>query len=221
MSLEVISTAAAIGTFVVIAATAVAALIQLRHMRSSNQIEAQLAINALIQSDEFRNAEMVLEGLPEMIADPAIAWAFRGRVTATLPPQVIEMRKAARLVGSNLENIGNMIRNRLTDQRLFIEQFGNTVSQAWDLLEPLTRVRRKFMKEHDAIWEDFEYLTILSREWMQTQGSAFPKNRRRLLPPWTDLEIPQAVMAGIHTDPPSETGSRYVHLHHQKQEPQT
>ncbi|MBV8282486.1 MAG: hypothetical protein JO347_10555, partial [Candidatus Eremiobacteraeota bacterium] len=38
MSLELWSTIAAVGTFVVITATAIAAVIQLRHMRSSNQI---------------------------------------------------------------------------------------------------------------------------------------------------------------------------------------
>jgi len=48
MSLETWSTAASIGTFVVIAATAVAALAQLRHMRSSNQIAAVTAMQHLI-----------------------------------------------------------------------------------------------------------------------------------------------------------------------------
>jgi hypothetical protein len=36
MSLEIMSTAAAIGTFLVIAATAIAAVVQLRHLRAQN-----------------------------------------------------------------------------------------------------------------------------------------------------------------------------------------
>jgi hypothetical protein len=91
---------------------------------------------------------------------------------------------------SNLENIGNMVRNRLTDGRLFIEQFGKVVTDAWDLLEPYARIRRKDEKT-DAVWEDFEYLTILSREWLQTDGSVFPKNRRRLLPTWNSSDVPE------------------------------
>lgn len=46
----------------------------------------------------------------------------------------------------------------------------NVVSESWDLLELLARVRCKLEKS-DAAWEDFEYLTILSREWMQTRGT--------------------------------------------------
>jgi hypothetical protein len=40
MSLEAWSTVASLGTFLVVAATALAALVQLRHLRSSNQIAA-------------------------------------------------------------------------------------------------------------------------------------------------------------------------------------
>lgn len=36
--LEIVNIAAAIGTFLVIAATAIAAVIQLRHMRANNQL---------------------------------------------------------------------------------------------------------------------------------------------------------------------------------------
>lgn len=193
MSLELVNTAATLATCAIVATTAIAALIQLRHLRASNQIEGQLAINALIQSDELRDAMMMLLGLPAMIADPARAWAFRAPMGSALPPEVLEMRHAAHRVGSNFENIGNMVRNKLTDERLFVEQFGAVVVAAWQLLEPYTRVRRKYSDAHDAIWEDFEYLTILSRAWEKTHGSAFPKNVRRLLPPWTELEIPAAV----------------------------
>ncbi|MBC5825005.1 MAG: hypothetical protein GIW99_09765 [Candidatus Eremiobacteraeota bacterium] len=192
MSLELLNTCASLATSVIVAATTIAALIQLRHLRASNQIEGQLAINALIQSDEFTDAMITLQGMRAMITDPELAESFRGPTSAASPPQVIRMRRAAKLVGSNLENVGNMVRNRLTDRQLFIEQFCNVVSEAWDLLEPFTRVRRKFSEGHDAIWEDFEYLTILSRDWMAKRGSAFPKNMRRLLTEWSDLEIPPA-----------------------------
>jgi hypothetical protein len=40
MSLELVNTLATFGTFLVIAGTAIAAIVQLRHARSSNQIEA-------------------------------------------------------------------------------------------------------------------------------------------------------------------------------------
>jgi hypothetical protein len=174
----------------VITATAIAALIQLRHMRASNQIEGQLAINSLIQSEQFGNALIKLQDLKKMLDDPHMAWAFRPPMREDLPADAYAMIRAARLVGSNLENVGNMIRNGLTDGRMFVEQFGNVVMEAWNLLEPYTCIRRKYAPEHDAIWEDFEYLTILSRNWFETRGSAFPANQQRLLRPWNELELP-------------------------------
>lgn len=187
MSLELLNTLATLATCAIVATTAIAALIQLRHLRASNQIQGQLAINALIQSDEFRRAQITLSGLADMLADPTYAQAFRQLPPSNqTPAPVIAMYGAARVVGSNLENIGNMVRNGLTDGRLFIEQFGNVVIDMWTVLEPLTRVRRA-VERSDTAWEDFEYLTILSREWMRSGGSVFPKNRRRLLPPWNEL----------------------------------
>lgn len=169
-------------TCAIVAATAIAALVQLRHLRASNQIEAQMAINSLLQSDDFNEAIMRLHDLAAMVGDPAYGWAFAQPLSQALPPEVVAMRRAAKLVGSNLENIGNMVRNGLTDKRLFIEQFGNVVTEAWDLLRPYTCIRRKFSDSHDAVWEDLEYLTILSNEWHEKTRSAFPKEMRRLLP---------------------------------------
>jgi len=79
MSLELLNTLATLATCLVVATTAIAALIQLRHLRASNQIHGQLAINALIQSEEFRRAQMAIQDLPDMISDPKLAWAFRAR----------------------------------------------------------------------------------------------------------------------------------------------
>jgi len=192
MSLELLNTIATLATCVIITTTAVAALVQLRHLRASNQIQGQLAINALIQGDEFRAARITIRTLSRMMEDPELAWAFRAPLTDELPQEVVEMRLAAARVGSNFENIGNMVRNNLTDGRLFVEQFGNVVSEAWDLLEPYTRLRRKTEPWHDAAWEEFEYLTILSRDWLRTHPTAF-LHVRSLLPPWTEIELPDVV----------------------------
>lgn len=190
MSLELLNTLATLATSAIVATTAIAALVQLRHLRASNQIQAQLAINDLIQSAEFRRALIKIQDLGRLIAIPHLRWAFCAPLAENLPPEVIEMRNAARHVGSNLENIGNMVRNGLTDESLFIEQFGNVVEEAWGVLLPYTCLRRKFESGHDAIWEDFEYLTILSRKWAATRGSTFPRNVERILPPWTELDVP-------------------------------
>jgi len=53
MSQEILSTAAAIGTFVVIAATAIAAVVQLRHLRAQNQLTGLLTVLARVEDPQF------------------------------------------------------------------------------------------------------------------------------------------------------------------------
>lgn len=101
MSLELLNTLATLATCVIVATTAIAALIQLRHLRASNQIQGQLAINALIQSEEFRHAQATLRGLADMLNDPAYASAFRAPPSDQTPPRVVEMHFARRLVFAN------------------------------------------------------------------------------------------------------------------------
>jgi hypothetical protein len=57
MSLELVNALATLGTFLVIAATAIAAIVQLRHARSSNQIEALAEFREGTQDPEMRIAE--------------------------------------------------------------------------------------------------------------------------------------------------------------------
>jgi len=56
MSQETLSTAAAIGTFVVIAATAIAAVAQLRHLRAANQVSAVRVLMGEYDGAELRDA---------------------------------------------------------------------------------------------------------------------------------------------------------------------
>ena len=78
MSLELANTLATIGTFVVIAATAIAAVLQLRHARSSNQIAALNELRETTETPEYMEAaHFVQGGLGAKLRDPA----FRYQVT--------------------------------------------------------------------------------------------------------------------------------------------
>src|SRR5947209_19603101 len=69
--LEALNTVAAFGTFIVIAATAVAAIIQLRHMRAGNQLQGLLTVLARVEDVNFNEwLTQAQEGLPKMLADP-------------------------------------------------------------------------------------------------------------------------------------------------------
>ncbi len=56
MSAEWVTAIASLGTFVVIAASAAAALLQLRHMRGGNQIAALNEIREALESERFEVA---------------------------------------------------------------------------------------------------------------------------------------------------------------------
>ena len=100
-----------------------------------------------------------------------------------------EAYAAALIVGRNLENIGNMVRNGLTDKRIFLEQYANLVVMARDATEPLLMIRRE-AEASDTPWEDFEYLTVLSRRWLAEARSSYPKTEARILPSYA--QAPEA-----------------------------
>jgi hypothetical protein len=75
MSLELVNTLATFGTFVVIAATAIAAIVQLRHARSSNQIAALNELRETMESPDFREAQHFIQTqLSAKLQDPAFRY---------------------------------------------------------------------------------------------------------------------------------------------------
>jgi hypothetical protein len=186
MSLELLNTLASITTTVVISATAIAAVIQLRHMRAGNQIAGQLALRQVLLDDAFiESMGHVRFEIRELLKDPlflAYVRQFHLSSASDGDERYDRPYMAALRVGRNLENIGNMIRNGLTDRRIFLEQYANLVVMAWDGTEPLLRIRRE-ATGNDATWEDFEYLTVLARRWISEVRSCYPKGVERILPP--------------------------------------
>ena len=67
MTAEWVTAIATLGTFLVIAASAIAALLQLRHTRGSNQIIALTECRERLESDEFNDArQFIANTLPEI-----------------------------------------------------------------------------------------------------------------------------------------------------------
>ncbi|MBV8282946.1 MAG: hypothetical protein JO347_12915, partial [Candidatus Eremiobacteraeota bacterium] len=84
MSLEVVNTVAAAVTALVIAATAILALIQLRHLRAGNQIAGFMTLRNMLDDDAHQRAmaTMVTEG------DLTTEQGFREYVAARAAGQV-------------------------------------------------------------------------------------------------------------------------------------
>jgi hypothetical protein len=72
MSPEWLGALAEAGTFVVICASVIAALIQLRHISTGNQLQALLSLERDFRAPELQAAlSYVQERLPERLEDPA------------------------------------------------------------------------------------------------------------------------------------------------------
>ena len=182
MSLELINSFATFGTFLVIAGTAIAALVQLRHARGGNQIAALDELREAFQSREFAEAQAFVDTrLGDLVKNPAFRyqWAHRAERTEEFLAQI----QSIRLVGNYFEDVGALILAGLLDPNLAIPIYGTDVVRAWDRLEPVTAIGRR--QGGKAIWENFEYAAMLCKTWMDSHPEGgYPRNAPRL--PLTD-----------------------------------
>ena len=168
MSAEWVTAIATAGTFVVIAASAIAALMQLRHMRGSNQIVALTECRETLESPEFRDAQrFVSYELPKRLQDP------------------VECRKAAQLpfdgeyealatVANFFESMGLFVKTGIIDKEIACDFWSYVVLRNWEALLPVTSYVRETL-DQPALWENFEYMAALAQEYQVRYPSAYPR----------------------------------------------
>lgn len=176
--LQLFNTIATLGTFVVIAATAIAAVIQLRHMRSSNQIAALNELRETMDNAEFALSQhFVLTGLAHKLEDPAFRYQLANRSARTGENQRLITSVVS--VGNLYENMGVLVKSGLVDKSRALDLWWNVTAMAWEALEPCVAIFRR--KQGDTIYENFEYLTVLARGWVAAHPrGAFPYGLRRV-----------------------------------------
>ena len=189
MSLELINTVAGLTTVTIVAVTALAALIQLRHLRTGNQINALLSIGEKLTSREFTDAlASANRGLEVALADPEFR-DYEIAIHRRLPPPKVDSRyvdphHACILVGNTFELMGVLVKNRIIDQKIFLDLYCGIVLGAWKLLASRTALGRDV--GDPATWECFEYLAVLSEDWLTKHPGSYPSGVRRypLHNPW-------------------------------------
>ena len=182
MSLEAWSIVASFGTFVVIAATAIAALWQLRHTRSGNQIAAITAMNETLSSEKFTRARrFVADQIPKLIADPA----GRSQLGADIFSPELE---AVRDVGNFFDLMGAFVKLDIIDRALACDLWDGVVFKTWKQLEPVALIRRKV--SYSGIWCDFEYLAVIcEKSLLKRQGDYYPRGMPRMTIDKRSLEV--------------------------------
>lgn len=194
MSLELINALGTVLTACVIAATAIAALVQLRHMRAGNQINAMLAIGEELSAAPMADAQRVVrDKLPALIDDPGFRAYNSAQDGGGRPPDVKpeyeEARQAVSYVCNALEELGILVKNGIVDVDLFLDRYSWVILRAWQRTEKAVADARADTGQ-EMIWENFEYLAVLSDDWIRHHPSTYPKGMRRMpLPDRSALKV--------------------------------
>jgi hypothetical protein len=184
MSIEVLNTLAALTTVVIVAATAVAALVQLGHLRSGNQINALLTLGEKLNVRAFQDARANLRKLDAAMRDPAYrTYALavaRGLSVPDLSEEHAELRNATQLVINSYEDLGILVKHGAVQREMFLDAYSWAILKDWSTVAPFINLIREAAGTK-AISENFEYMAVLAEDWMQAHPEgAYPSGVRRM-----------------------------------------
>ena len=186
MTLNELNAIAPTVTAVVIAATAVAALVQLRHMRAANHIGAMWSVHEMFSDPGYISARRYLRThLARLAADPGFkAFAtmeILGHPPANPPDEYVTAINAATLIANTHEMLGNMIIQGLINRDVMLRGYAWVIDGTWRMMEGYVKILRA-AEGGDGLFEDFEYMTVCSREWIKRNPESYPKGYGRILP---------------------------------------
>ena len=168
------------GTFAVIAASASAALFQLRHMRAANQLEAILAMEEHFRDPELQAAFVFVQNdLPTRLKDAAYRDELerRGFVDSQAHPEL--------LVCNWFNKIGLLLKRRIVSEETFMDLYSRLIAHYWNTLAPVIVLMRRTHTQGE--YNDFEYLALRAKNWLRSNhAGTFPKGvtREPLADPW-------------------------------------
>jgi hypothetical protein len=173
MNQETLSTAAAIGTFIVIAATAIAAIVQLRHLRTSNQLTGLLSILGRSEDPQFSEWR---EATRKVAMHEMTDAAYR----KSIEEGTFDRRDAPWLhLYNRYDYIGSLVKQQLVPERSVLDVFSFVMTQDWDRGLDIIAVARR--GAGPAVWENFEYLVARARIWHKANSQgAYPRNAPRI-----------------------------------------
>jgi len=166
MSIDAAASLSQIGTFLVIAATAVIAAVQLRHIRNGNQVLWMRGLAQDYEGAEFRGAfHFVHTELSERLKDPHFRNELRsGPLDRSKHPEIVVLNL--------FETWGRCYRAGAVDRSAFVSQFCRVIVSHWDALEPVIALTATRTGGVNTFFGSFEYLTVKAREWMASHPHA-------------------------------------------------
>ena len=174
MSLEVLSTLASVGTFVVIGATAIAAVLQLQHMRAANKVTSIQTYFSEYEGPELKEAfQFVRNELSTRLKDPSFC--------AELGGSVIDRNKHPEIAVCNFfDQWGLYYRDGVIDRESFLRVNAGVINGFWRLLEPVIALQAD-PEKGNLSFQQFEYLTVQARRWLaRNPAGDYPEGEERI-----------------------------------------
>jgi hypothetical protein len=164
-------------TFVVIAVTAIAAVVQLRHLRASNQLDALLTLMELWNQPSLQEHFAYVRGkLQDELKDPS----FLRQLDAELAKGPLSRAEHVELTVADFwEQIGAFLKYDLIDERSWLDVASPQAASSWDLMLPVvTVIRARFGV---SAYENFEYAAVRARLWLDKHpDGTYPRTTPRM-----------------------------------------
>jgi hypothetical protein len=176
------------GTLVVILASVLAALIQLRHIRAGNQLQALLSVEHDFRAPELQAALIyVQKTLPQRLEDPAYRRELEriGFVDTGAHPEMIACNW--------LNEMGTLVKHGLVSEDTFMDLFARLIVHCWGQVSPAVAIMRRRRGEFQ--YHDFEYLAARAAAWLKRNPRGmFPRafSRAPLPDRWREIDRQEA-----------------------------
>jgi hypothetical protein len=179
-----LSAVAESGTLIVILISVVAAVIQLKHIQTGNQLQALLSLEQNFRAPELQAAlAYIQEELPHRLEDPAYRHELEriGFVDPVIHPEMVACNW--------LNEMGTLLKRDLVSEDTFMDLFARLIVHCWRVVSPAIAIMRR--TRGDAQYHDFEYLAMRAAAWLKRNPSGiFPRafTRVPLADPWREAD---------------------------------
>ncbi len=184
MNAEAIGSFAAVLSTLIIAVSVLVAVVNLLHVRASNELDGILALERDFRDEEMQAAlRFIQNDLQERLQDAEYRadLARRGFIDTRRHPELI--------VCNWCNTMGTLVKHGVVSEVMFMDLFARLIAFCWERLEPVIAIMRRTRGEIQ--YHDFEYLVLRARKWLeQHPAGTFPKGyeRRPAVDLWSDVD---------------------------------
>jgi hypothetical protein len=184
MSADMIAAWAQVGTLVVVLLSVAAALVQLRHIRAGNQLQALLSLEHDFRAPELQAAlSYVQETLPAKLEEREYRHELEriGFVDPAVHPEMIACNW--------LNEMGTLVKRGYVSEDAFMDLFARLIVHCWRQVSPAIAIMRR--TRGDAQYHDFEFLALRAMTWLRRNPQGmFPRafEREALPDPWKEAD---------------------------------